>query len=487
MRFAQVRFESSVASPREASSMKVLPQQPANIGHSVSNVEHECNVLVLCPTHRDHRELPRLERARIRYLFHDYATTSLEDLVGLRSPQTRAIGDPLEELQRLLSAFGGTRIHAVVSTDDYPGSTLAAALAKLLRLPGPEPATSLICQHKYLARIEQVKHVPESVPSFALIDTSATAPLPDGLSLPVFLKPVKSFFSIGSQRVDSMEEINFAKRHWAKLGAFFLPFERLLQSYVGSNIGTNRLIAEGVLSGMQVTVEGYVFDSEVGILGVVDSIFFPGTLAFSRFEYPSSLPQSVQERMGELARRLVGGMGFDNGMFNIEMAYDPDRDRIGIIEINPRMASQFADLYEKVDGINSYEILLDIGLGHRPVAKWRQGRHALAVSFVLRIFEDRCVSALPSEATLEALSLLHPDIRLEIHGRLGSRLSDEMQDGHSYRYGIINLGGRDRTEVLQKFEDCHRRLGIRLLPIHSVPSDAEATGFSQLSPESLST
>jgi hypothetical protein len=467
--------------------MENLPQEPTNVGHSVSKVEQQRNVLVLCPTHRDHRELPRLQRAHTHYLLYDYASTSLEDLVGSRKPVKNAIGDPLVELERILAKFAGTPIHAVVSTDDYPGSALTAVLANQLDLPGTKPHVNLVCQHKYLARLEQVKHVPELVPSFALIDTTATAPLPDGLSLPVFLKPVKSFFSIGAQRVNSREEITFVKQHWAKLGAFFLPFERLLQSYVGSNIGTNRLIAEGVLPGMHVTVEGYVFDGEVGILGVVDSIFFPRTLAFSRFEYPSSLPQSVQERMGELARRLVGGMGFDNGMFNIEMAYDPDRDRIGIIEINPRMASQFADLYEKVDGINSYEILLDIGLGHRPVAKWRQGRHALAVSFVLRIFEDRCVSALPSEATLEALSLLHPDIRLEIHGRLGSRLSDEMQDGHSYRYGIINLGGRDRTEVLQKFEDCHRRLGIRFLPIHSVPSDAEATGFSQLSPESLST
>ena len=41
-------------------------------------------------------------------------------------------------------------------------------------------------------------------------------------------------------------------------------------------------------------------------------------------------------------------------MFNIEMMYDAATDRIGIIEINPRMASQFADLYEKVDGTNSY-------------------------------------------------------------------------------------------------------------------------------------
>jgi biotin carboxylase len=445
------------------------------------------NVLVLCPTHRDYRELPRLRRANTRYIFHDYASTALEDLIGSRLAPKEEIGDPLVELQRILSICSDSNIHAVVSTDDYPGSALAAAIAKHLGLWGPDPALSLVSQHKYLARIEQLRHVPEAVPTFALIDTNENAPLPASILFPAFVKPVKSFFSIGARLVNSPEALHVIRRHWAKLDAFFLPFERLLQRYAGAHIGTNRLILETVLPGVQVTVEGYVSDGEISILGVVDSIFFPGTLAFSRFEYPSSLPLSVQERMGQIARRLILGLGFDNGMFNIEMAYDAGRDCIGVIEINPRMASQFADLYEKVDGTNSYEILLDIGQGHRPVGKRRQGRHALAVSFVLRIFEDRYVSALPSEATLEALSQRHPDIRLELHARLGSRLSDEMQDGHSYRYGIINLGGRDRTEILQKFEDCRQRLGIRLLPIRSIISDAEAMGLGQLSPESLST
>ena len=65
----------------------------------------------------------------------------------------------------------------------------------------------------------------------------------------------------------------------------------------------------------------------------------------------------------------MSGLGFDNCMFNIEMMYDAREDRIAIIEINPRMASQFADLYEKVDGTNAYEVLLDLGMGVRAHAE----------------------------------------------------------------------------------------------------------------------
>ena len=169
--------------------------------------------------------------------------------------------------------------------------------------------------------------------------------------------------------------------------------------------------------------------------------------------------------MAELARRLMGGLGFDNGVFNIEMMYDRREDRIAIIEINPRMSSQFADLYEKVDGTNAYKVLLDIGTGVRPSPKHRQGRYQFAASCVLRTFDDCVVAALPSVDRLAELEQRHPDIRLEIHATAGRKLSDELQDGTSFRYGIISLGGRDRADVLRRFKACRAGLGIVLLPV----------------------
>jgi hypothetical protein len=217
--------------------------------------------------------------------------------------------------------------------------------------------------------------------------------------------------------------------------------------------------------GLTYLFHDYASTSLEELLGVTDSIFFPGALAFSRFEYPSALPDGVQERMAEMARRLMGGLGLDNGLFNIEMMYDAREDRIAIIEINPRMASQFADLYEKVDGTNAYEVLLDIGTGVRPSPKRREGRYPFAASCVLRTFEDYVVAALPCEDKLAELEYLYPDVRLEIHATAGRKLSDEFQDGTSFRYGIVSLGGRDRADVLQRLEACRAELDIVLLPV----------------------
>jgi len=138
------------------------------------------------------------------------------------------------------------------------------------------------------------------------------------------------------------------------------------------------------------------------------------------------------------------------------------------------LGSQFFDLYETVDGRNSYAVLLDIAQGREPQFKRKSGRYAFAASCVLRSFKDCVVVAFPNEADLERLATFYPDMRIELHGELGKKLSDELQDGTSYRYGIINLGGLDRASVLAQFNSCRERLGIILLPATSPALSPEA-------------
>jgi biotin carboxylase len=422
-------------------------------------------ILVICATHRDHRELPLLAAPGIKFIFHDYASTSLEDLISKTAADGDLAADPLAEIDRILELVDGIEIAGVISSDDYPGSALAAAVAKRLGLPAPDPEVMLTCQHKYLSRVAQEKLVPDAVPPFALIDVANGTSLPPTLAFPIFVKPVKSFFSIGAEKVSSPAEVAARLARWKELDQFFLPLDKMLARYAGTSIGMRRLIAEGLLKGEQVTVEGYAYGGKANIIGIVDSIMFPGTLAFSRFDYPSALPQSVQARMAEIATTVMEGLGFDNGLFNIEMMHDRETGRIAIIEINPRMASQFADLYEKVDGTSSYEVLLSIAQGFEPIFSRRQGRYRFAASCVLRSFADYSVEAAPSEEYLQRLARLYPDIRVEVHATPGRKLSDELQDGQSYRYGIVNLGGRDLADVLQKFALCRDELGIVLSPL----------------------
>jgi biotin carboxylase len=353
----------------------------------------------------------------------------------------------------------------VVSTDDYPGSTMASVIAAELDLPGTAPQANLLCQHKFFSRQSQATAAPDAVPEFHLLDVAAEVSEDIQMKFPVFVKPVKSFFSVGAQPVTSLLQLWEVKARWARSAAFFEPFDLFLQKYTGRAIGTNFLLAESLLKGNQATLDGYAYKGEVHAMGVVDSIMFPGTIAFQRFEYPSRLPETVQERMLGVAQRVLPGLGFDHGQFNIEFMYDATTDKVSIIEINPRMSSQFADLFEKVDGTNSYSVLLDLALGRRPCVTKRAGRHAAAASCVLRTFQNQRVLKVPTTQEIEDVQARYPDARIEILATEGLKLSQQMQDNCSFRYGLIDIGARDREEVLQIFDDCQHRLTFSFQPV----------------------
>lgn len=103
-------------------------------------------VLILCPTHRDYRELASLPYSgNYKFLYHDYASLGLEDLVANEPPPKVCINDPLAEIEGIVNRYQNEKIAGVISTDDYPGSTLASIIAAKFKLPGVSPAVNLLC------------------------------------------------------------------------------------------------------------------------------------------------------------------------------------------------------------------------------------------------------------------------------------------------------------------------------------------------------
>jgi hypothetical protein len=421
-------------------------------------------LLMVCASPRDRRELALLAKAEnldVRY--HRYASDELEALVSAE-PTQWSIRDLQEEVDELFDFCAKARIGSVASTDDYPGSALASIIASEFRLPGSNPKANLLCQHKYYSRQIQYNAWPDAVPEFHLIDVRPEVTLPE-VHFPAFVKPVKSYLSMGAQQVDNQAELRGIQFDWLGRKRFFDIFERLLQRHTSRSVDYGFLIAEELLRGCQVTLDGYAYRGEVFVTGIVDSIMFPGTLAFKRFEYPSFLPESVQALMGAITKAVIPAFGYDNAQFNIEFIWNSETERIGIIEVNPRMSSQFADLYEKVDGSNGYQIMLDLARGIRPRTRRREGRHARAASCVLRTFQNHSVLRVPAPDDIAAVHSAHPDVRVEVIAEQGKRLSQQLQDGHSYRYGLLNVGGRDCQEIEEIFDSCVNRLGFVLDPV----------------------
>jgi hypothetical protein len=320
-----------------------------------------------------------------------------------------------------------------------------------------------------VSRLVQRQAAPEAVPAFALVDPEnpreklAWVGTPSGF--PCFIKPVKGAFSVLSQRIASQAELEtFLDRDCVRefTSDYLGLFHRLQERFAPGLPSARQFIAEGILTGEQVTVEGFSCRGKVGILGIVDSIMHPGTRSFARFEYPSQLPVSVQKRMVDITKRVIEHIGLDSTLFNIEMTYDPATQRIGIIEINPRMCGQFADLYEKVDGTNGYEVALALAAGDRPRLRRGQGTYRAAASFPLRVFDPVQVAQAPTPEIIRDAEALFPHTLVWVECETGQKFCDfdALEDGCSARYAVINVGARDREMLQERCDAVRSRLGF---------------------------
>src|SRR5437773_12291857 len=155
------------------------------------------HVLLVCPSAWDHAQIPASRTLRRDdYVLH-FAGEEAEDYP--------ATFDVLGFVDETVRAWRGRRLDGVTSSSDYPGCIVAAAIAQELGLPGPTPDQVLTCSHKYYSRLAQQRTVPKATPRFALVDPQRAGELP--LAFPLFVKPVKSWFSILAERMASPEDL----------------------------------------------------------------------------------------------------------------------------------------------------------------------------------------------------------------------------------------------------------------------------------------
>lgn len=417
------------------------------------------NILVVCPGKRDKAELAKeLFKEKYQFHFYDYNGDALEKIICKGAGELSTQFDPQELLNNMSEFIRKQQIDGVLSSEDYPGSIFASILAQQHKFIGPSVASVLTCQHKYYSRIYQQQIVPDATPQFQLLNFMRYDQDQLHLKFPIFLKPVKSYFSVFANKALNHDDVHILIATSQLPFEFLNQFDWFIRTHTTFKLDTNYLLAEEYLSGKQVTYEGLMQNGECTTIGIVDSIMHPGTICFERFEYPSSLPHSIQLRIADIASRFMQGINFDNGLFNIEFMYNPACDTIHIIEVNPRLTSQFSDLYEKVDGASSYEHLLHIISGHKPIIHLQRGNHTFATSFVLRTFEDKRVTHIPTQQEEEKFYTTFPDARFYNFTQVGNLLSDTFQDGKSFRYALIHLGAQDAQELAEKFDHAKQLL-----------------------------
>ena len=414
-------------------------------------------ILVIFPKEWDRDELERGDYSDFEFVYEGF------DLFRFPSNARLLTFDVRGFIETLVRRWRG-RIDGVLSNNEYFGALIAAIVAERLGLPGTPPAVVVTAHHKYYARLEQRRIAPEAVPEFSVFPFDISDPADVGLPFPLYVKPVRATFSVLVRRVENFAQL---RRHltfsWMEeliIRRLVRPFNDLMPLYTDYTIDAHHLVAERPVTGLEVNVDGYVRGGEVTFIGLSDAVMFPGTDQFERFVYPSRVPPAVQERMRALAARLLTGMGYRHGFFNIEMFWDPGTDRLTLIEINPRLASQLAGLYRLVDGINPHRMLLDLCLGGIPQALPSRTGCGVAASLVSRRFDGRPLAREPLPGELADVRRRFPDAAIMLYLKRGQSLAREMKWLGSYRYAVVNLGGVDEEALNRRYAEIRQLLHI---------------------------
>jgi hypothetical protein len=386
------------------------------------------DILVVCPQERDLRAIRSAGLER-RYRVH-CAGADLDAIDDF---------DP----QAFIEECDSIPADGVVGTKDR-SALLAALIAERRGLPGPSPRALIACQFKPTARALQRATVPAATPRFALLDGRPP------FGPPFFVKPVVGRLSQRARRIDDPAEIELLE----DTDTYMTRYARIAELAGLHADAVRGFLAEEMLTGLEVTYEGYVYGGQVVTIGVTDSQKYEGTNSFERFEFPSALSAERLRELDEVASRVLPALGFDGGFFNVEF-FVPDEGPARIVEVNGRIASQFWPLVQAVLGRSTYEAMFTLACNKDP--RWERGSvSGVALSYCLRVFEDAHVESVPDV----------PDEDFELLVRPGLRLSQQgVNDTRSYRLCIFPSYGATREEALERARARAAGLDFGLSPV----------------------
>ena len=366
--------------------------------------------------------------------------------------------DALRFVERVARRYADRGIEAVVTSDEQFGPFLASLIARRLGLPASSLEAVLRIQHKHYAREAFARIAPEASCATGLLRRDFGRdgrPEDVPVAFPFYVKPAKAAFSVLARRVERFEDLyrhtRFGWFERAIIDRLVKPFADVMRAHSELTEDPFSMVCEEVIPGRQVTANGFVRDGRVTLLGTVDSIMYPGTDQFQRFQYPSSLPPEQLARVDALAVKLLEGLAFGHGMFNVEMRIDPASGSPRVIEINPRAAGQFFDLFERVDGYRPFEALLELHAGREPVIRRGEGESRHAASFVLRDLTGAGLARWPRARELRELQARHPDAHLMFYPKRGADLAREMKWLGSYRYAVMNFGAPTLESLFARY------------------------------------
>ncbi len=363
--------------------------------------------------------------------------------------------------------------HGIVGTHDS-SAVIASIIAQETGKRFATVETIINCQNKYLCRRIQKRVVPEFTPPYAIALDYLRDPA--RLSLPFFIKPARSNISFGTHEVETQAELEtYITRESidiARYNQYYLDALSRKPSYHNAlNIATcNSFLCEGFIRGEQVTVDGFVYEGEINFFGMTKANYHPGTNSFFYHSFPHNFSPELMEKIEKGLSRVIPALGIDNSFFNLEIRADEKNCSFKIVEINSRIAFQFAKTIEAVRGFDPLHLQCDVAVGKRPdlSPNAAKERFSYCYNFELHNFSDAKILQTPTQSAYEELRLKYPEVYVRNLVQEGFNLSDFKHNPQSFRYCVVDIPGNTHEEIMQKYEDVIDILGYKFVPVDAV-------------------
>jgi len=250
------------------------------------------------------------------------------------------------------------------------------------------------------------------------------------IGLPVIVKPVDSQGSRGLSKVIHPDE--FHDKFLAAKG-----FSR--EGFV---------IIERFFKGREIVVEGFASDFDFTNLIIGDSYNFdlPDIFIPRRRIFPTSLNDGLKNKVLDLNRRMIKGLGLKFGITHSEFLVDEDSEEVCLMEVAARGGGVYisSDLIPLCCGIDANDLLIRIATGEKAHIDSEQIRERASgyICFYLpegKIVGVRGIDSLESIPGVHKVSLKNISV-----GAVARRMQDKTQ-----RLGPILISGADRQAVLE--------------------------------------
>jgi biotin carboxylase len=321
---------------------------------------------------------------------------------------------------------------------------LVAQIGQALGLPAPTPAAARRARNKFEMK-QALAHLDGVVPRHARVRTWADleAAVHD-IGLPAVLKPAGAS---GSKGIFELRRPDDLARAFAQLLRIARPDSDPIFRHFGAEF-----IVEEYLAGPEFSVEGWVCNGQVHVVGISDKwTTDPYHLEYQHI-HPTRLAERDQREICEKTALVVGTLGLDYCAFHLECKLTPRGFRL--VEVAARIGGDYitSHLIPLSRRVDFYGQVIRVVMGEQPT--WEPAEQLYAgVRFLLAGGDGRLVGLQGVEAALQLPAVEH----LFLEAAPGTNITLPPDNFATQRVAAVIARHADYDVVNDTLEEAERR------------------------------